>query len=455
MDSRRIVTFITELTLDHTPAAVIDTARYAILDTFGVGLAGSLLPASEAVYRFVSHFPMAPMNASVWGRVSRTSCLWAALANGWSSACLDADDGHRQAMGHPGGVVVPAAAALAESVDATGQQFIEAVIVGYEIALRVGIFLNRDPNKIYFGSGTWAGIGAAAACAKLMQLNPVQILSTLSLAEVNTPLALIMNWIHTRQIPDVKEGMGWGALTGVGSALLAKQGVNGSFSLTAQPDGQMITHDLGHEFETSKIYFKQHSSCRWTHAAIDSTLQLVKRHQINPKQIKKVIVATHRKATHLDNALPSRAEEAQYSIPYTVAAAILHGCVGLPQMVPEAISDPRTVMLAQKIEVRYDEECERRFPEAALARLTIETIDGKTLTAEPSTATKGDYQDPFTGIELEHKFRSYAGAAISADQVDAILEAIKKIEVVENVKALTRRLCTMRGRPHESISDPG
>jgi 2-methylcitrate dehydratase PrpD len=206
----------------------------------------------------------------------------------------------------------------------------------------------------------------------------------------------------------------------------------------------MITHDLGNEFETSKIYFKQHSSCRWTHAAIDNALQLVNRHRINHKQIKKVIVGTHRKATHLDNAFPSRAEEAQYSIPYTVAAAIIHGCVGYQQMVPGAINDPKTVMLAQKIEVRCDDECERRFPEAALARLTIETVNGEVLTAEPSTFTKGDYQDPLTTIELEQKFRSYAGNAIFADQVDAVIEAIKKIEALENFKALTQHLCTKK-----------
>lgn len=440
MNSHQLVNFITECNIDSIPAKVVEAARYAVLDSFGVGLAGSLMPAHDAVYRFVSHFSMEPLEASVWGHSSKTSCLWAALVNGWSASCLDADDGHRGAMGHPGGVIVPAVTALAERVDATGRQFIEAVIVGYEIGLRVGVFLNRDQNNIYFGSGTWAAIGATAASAKLLQLDSVQILSALSISEVNTPLALIMNWINLRQIPDVKEGMGWSALSGVSAALLAQQGVKGVFSLTEQPDGQMITSDLGTEFEMSKIYYKQHSSCRWTHAAIDGILKISKNHQISDNEIRKVIVATHRKAACLDNSLPSRAEEAQYSIPYTVAAAFLHGRVGPQQMVPEAIKDPRTLVLAQKVEVRCDDELESLFPEASLARLTVETISGKTITAEPLEFTKGDYQNPLTGVELEDKFRRYAGCAVPATQVDAILQTTRKIEETENIVALIQLL---------------
>ena len=440
MNSHRLVNFITECNIDNIPAKVVAAARYAVLDSFGVGLAGSLMPAHDAVYRFVSHFPMEPLEASVWGRSAKTSCLWAALVNGWSAACLDADDGHRGAMGHPGGVIVPAVAALAERVDATGRQFIEAVIVGYEIGLRVGVFLNRDQKTIYFGSGTWAAIGAAAASAKLLHLDPVQILSALSLSEVNTPLALIMNWIKLRQIPDVKEGMGWSALTGVSAALLAELGMKGVFSLTEQPDGQMITCDLGTEFEISKIYYKQHSSCRWTHAAIDGIIQITKNHQISENEIRKIIVATHRKAACLDNTLPSRAEEAQYSIPYTVATAFLHGQVGPQQMVPDAIKDPRTLELSNKIEVICDDELESCFPEASLARLTIETINGGKITADPTKFTKGDYQNPFTGVELEEKFRNYAGCAVPAAQVDAILQTTRKIEEIENIEDLIQLL---------------
>jgi 2-methylcitrate dehydratase PrpD len=385
-------------------------------------------------------FPWKLIASGVWGRSSKTSCLWAALTNGSSAACLDADDGHRSAMGHPGGVIVPAATSISESVNASGRQFIEAVIVGYEIGLRVGIFLNRDQKNIYFGSGTWAAMGATAACARLMHLDPQQILSALSIAEVNTPLALIMNWINLRQVPDVKEGMGWSALTGVSSALLAQQGVRGIFSLTEHPDGGLITRGLGSDFEILRIYYKLHSSCRWTHAAIDGILQIADEHQIDAAAVKRITVQTHRKAARLDNDRPSQAEAAQYSIPYTVAAAFLHGCVGPRQMVPEAIRDPQALELAQKIEIRCDEDLDRRFPKASLARVTLETVHGETLTAEPGECTKGDFQDPFEKSELERKFLYYAGSVYPDDQTEKILRSTKVIEDLEHIDMLTRLL---------------
>ena len=410
-------------------------------------MAGSLLPAHNGVYRFITQFPMKPTEATVWGRFPKTSCLWAALINGMSASCLDADDGHRAAMGHPGGVIVPAAVALAERVGATGRQFLEAVIIGYEIGLRVGIFLNRDQKNTYYGSGTWAAIGAAATGAKLLNLGPAQCLSALSIAEVNAPLALIMGWIDLRKPPEVKEGMGWSAFTGVSSALLAQQGVQGVFSLAERTDGQMITRGLGTEFEMTKLYYKQHSACRWTHAAIDGILQIAKDRQLNDKEVKKIVVSTHRKAACLDNPIPSRSEEAQYSIPYTVATAFLHGQVGPMQMYRDAINDPRTLELSNKIEVICDDELESRFPEASLARVTIETINGEKITANPSEFTKGDYQNPFTGPELEEKFRRYAGCAISVDQVDAILQTTRKIEELSNIEELIQLLRNNESKP--------
>lgn len=238
MVSEQLVNFIRYFNLENTSSNVIEAAHCAVLDSCGVGLAGSLQPVHDAAYRFlIDQFPMKSDEATVWGRAAKTSCLWAALINSLSASCLDADDGHRTAMGHPGGVIVPSAMALAERVNATGRQFIEAIIIGYEIGIRLGIYLNRNKCHTFFGSGTWAAIGAAASCARLLNLDYEKCLSALSIAEVNTPLALIMNWISLRQPPEVKEGMGWASLTGISSALLAEQGMKGIFSWTEQPEG--------------------------------------------------------------------------------------------------------------------------------------------------------------------------------------------------------------------------
>ena len=433
--------FISELTIKKLPGEVVEAARHAILDAIGVGLAGCCQPVHAIAKRFISQFPMEPLEASLWGSSAKTSAIWAALVNGLSASCLDADDGHRAALGHPGAVIIPAAMALAERSGASGRQLLEAVVVGYEIGIRVGAYLNRDQKNIYHGSGTWAAIGAAAAGARMLTLKPDQCLSALGIAEINTPLALIMNWISLRHVPQVKEGMGWGAMTGVAAALLAQIGLRGVFSLCEQPDGQIITRGLGKEFEITKIYFKQHSACRWTHSAIDGIIQAVKDYGLNENMIHKIIISTHRKAACLDNARPAEAEQAQYSIPYTVAAAIIHGQVGPNQMQQAAIKDPSLRALAAKVALQCDDELERRFPEVSLARITVEAVDGRTIDIEPQPYTKGDPHDPFTAAALEDKFRTYAGFAIPKDRTDKIISTIKNMEDLSRVDELTRLLC--------------
>lgn len=440
MPNHHLSEFISELSIKNLPCEVVEAARYAILDALGVGLAGTRQPVHTIAQRFISQFPMEPIEAGLWGSSAKTSSLWAALVNGLSASCLDADDGHRAAMGHPGTIIIPAAMALAERSDASGSQLIEAVVVGYEIGIRVGAYLNRDHKNRYHGSGTWGAIGAAAAGARILSLEPEQCMSALGIAEINTPLALIMNWISLRHPPQIKEGVGWGAMTGVAAVLMAQTGLIGVFSLCEQPDGQIITRGLGKEFEITKIYFKQHSACRWTHAAIDGIIKATKDYDLNEKQVKKIIISTHRKAAFLDTTRPEWAEQAQYSIPYTVAAAIIHGQVGPKQMHLATIQDPAIRAMAEKVELQCDNELEDRFPKASLARITIETVDGRTLDIEPQQYTKGDVQDPFTTSELEDKFKSYASYVIPKDRADKIISTIKNIENLSRIDGLTKLL---------------
>jgi len=435
-----IADFITNARLADFPDRVIFKAKLVLLDALGVGLAGTSSRASEITRRFIASFPMGPEEARLWGRPGKTSCLWAAWANSVAASCLDADDGHREALGHPGGVIVPVAMALAERLRASGRDLLEAIVVGYEVGLRVGMFLNRDQVNTFYGSGTWTALGAAAAGARLLCLGPKECLHALGVAEVNTPLALIMNWISLRQPPEVKEGMGWGALTGLSAALLAEQGLLGVFSMPEQPGGEIIIRDLGRNFEITRIYFKQHSACRWTHSAIDGIIQALREHDLKQEMIQKIVIATHRKAANLDNPRPAWAEAAQYSIPFTVATALIHGRIGPDQMGRVGLSDQKVLALADKVIVECDTELDKRYPETSMARVTIKTTNSQTIVVLPKEWTKGDCQDPFTGPELEEKFRLYAGHILLAGRVDAIIKVVKDLEGLRRVDELTELL---------------
>ena len=142
--------------------------RLLLADLAAVCVAGRPAPASElaAAYASAVH-PGDEATALLDGR--RLGAVGAAWCNGVLANVLDYDDGHRLTKGHPGAVVIPAALAAAQLADATAEELLLAVVVGYEIAIRAGVALHaRDDG--YHASGAWGGLGAAAAAARLLGL---------------------------------------------------------------------------------------------------------------------------------------------------------------------------------------------------------------------------------------------------------------------------------------------
>src|SRR5262249_44741186 len=154
----------------------------------------------------------------------RASEAGAAFANGCLANALDIDDGSRPIKGHPGAVVFPAALAAAESRRASGREFLVALAVGYEVAIRAGIALHTS-YRYYHGSGAWGALGAAAAAGRLLGLTTDQLTNALGIAEYHGPLAPIMRCVEHPAM--VKDGIGWGAMAGVSAALLAREGFTG------------------------------------------------------------------------------------------------------------------------------------------------------------------------------------------------------------------------------------
>ncbi len=438
----QMIEFIRRTHHREFPEAVIQKAKWVLLDTLGVGLAGARSLACEKIHRLMADFPMDPQEAVVWGRSERTSCLWAALANGMAASCLDADDGHRGAKGHPAGVMVPATLAAAERVGASGRQCLEALIVGYEIGARVGMFVNRRQKAVFYGAGTWTSLGAAAAAARLLGLEKAECRSALGIAEIHTPLALIMGWIELRKAPEVKEGMAWSALTGLAAALLAERGMAGTFSLPLQPEGAVILSGLDSDFEILKSYFKLYPSCRWTHPVIHAVLQAVAANRLKHGDIDRIRIGLHEKACHLDDVRPEFSERAQYSIPFLVGAALVYGRIGPAEVTAPCLSNPDVLNIAQKVEISADPALEAAYPEKTMARVEIQTLGGKTILMEPRDWTPGDYQRPLTDRELRDKFEIYAGTMLPREKVRRLEEAVMSVDQMPRIVELTRELMT-------------
>lgn len=162
----------------------------------------------------------------------RVSVAGAAYAAATQTDNLDGHDGYNPTKGHIGVVVVPALAALAETIqDFSGPEALAAVIVGYEVAGRAGISLH-DTVSDYHTSGAWNALGVVAVAARLRGLTAEQMRQAMGIAEYHGPRSQMMREIANPTM--LHDGSGWGALVGISSAVLAEKGFTGAPAITIE-----------------------------------------------------------------------------------------------------------------------------------------------------------------------------------------------------------------------------
>lgn len=417
-------------------------ARLALLDVLGAAIAGSRTPvagiASAAIRQIWSGD-----QASVLLTGLRATAAGAAFANGCLANALDIDDGYRPVKGHPGAAVFPAALAAAEVRGSSGAAFLAALVAGYEIAMRAGPALH-DAYQYYHGSGSWAALGAAAASGVLLGLAEDQLTHALGIAEYHGPLAPIMRCVEHPGM--VKDGIGWGAAAGVSAAQLAGAGFTGLPSIfDVRPDA---AEGFGRTYKILDLYFKPHACCRWAQPAIEGVQRIRARHTIDPAAVRTVRLITFEAATRLGPVLPADTEEAQYSLAWPVAAALVDGWVGPEQVSGARLADSQIRDLARRVEAVVSPDLERRFPAEALCEVELQMRDG-TAYRSGVCGARGDPSDPLSADELRDKFRRIAEPVIGAGRADAIERVVASLEA-RNIEDLLSLIRTVASVPVET-----
>ena len=146
-------------------------AQRTVLNWIGCAIGAAHHPSAEAAIAAVSELAPSPQ-ATILGRRERVDIASAALVNGITSHTFDFDDTHLKTIIHPGGPVASAAFALAEQSGATGRQFVDAVILGADVACRIGnAIYPAHYDRGWHITGSTGMLGAAAACARLLRLD--------------------------------------------------------------------------------------------------------------------------------------------------------------------------------------------------------------------------------------------------------------------------------------------
>lgn len=433
---------------DDLPSATIDCCKLMLMDSLGVTIPGSRAPGCEGVIRLARKWSV-DSGSSVLIHGLKTTPSMAALANSTMMHALDFDDTLDASALHTYVSVLPAALAAAEATGrVNGKTFISALVLGIDIICRLSFGISRPLSWIR--TATCGGFGAATAAAKIMGLNREQTANALGIVYSQTAgnaQGLVEGRLVKRMQP------GFASSAGVTSAFLAEQGITGSleflngtygfYQLYEQGEYNIdpVMKDLGKHFSILDLSIKPYPSCRMTHSSIDAALELRQSLTDKINQIDRIDITASRMVAEMVGKpfIPgdNPQVDAQFSVPYTVATALLYGEVFLEHFEPELILKETVQILARKISVSIDDTLPAKDIFNAEMRIIMQD---KTSTGTKITAPTGNPAKPMSLEQCREKFNkciSASGLDYADSRINRLLETIEKLEEMKDVSILS------------------
>jgi 2-methylcitrate dehydratase PrpD len=421
-----LTNFIHQLRFQDLPEHVVAQARRCVLDLLGVAAGGTQTPLSQIIRRHaVRHLASTDQQSRILFDGRRASIAGAALAGGMTIDSLDAHDGHVLTKGHAGVAVLPTVLGFADALrHMDGQEFLTQIVIGYEIATRAGIALHATACD-YHTSGAWNTIACAALGARNLQLDPQQTLEAMGIAEYHGPRSQMMRCIDHPTM--VKDGSGWGAMTGISAALLAQDGFTGAPALTVQAEAVAPTWaDLGQRWRILDQYFKPYPVCRWAQPAVEAAMDLARVHRFRAEDISGIEVWTFHEACRLATRVPTSTEQAQYSLPFSVAAALRHGRLGASEVANNGLEDQLTHKLSTAMVLNEHGAYNDLFPAERWAHVRVKLHDGRQLDSAPTIA-RGNPENPLSTEDIDLKFFGFSEAVLGPVRARQIADLVGQL----------------------------
>lgn len=440
-------------TFEGIPGDARVLVRHCVLDWIAVTLAGAQEPVAHMLAEEAREQGGSPQ-ATVVGHGFAASSRQAALINGAASHALDFDDVNMSFTGHPSVVLVPALLALAEARGASGADFMTAFVAGYETLCRIGAAVSPGHYALGFHStGTIGTFGAAAACARLLQLDADDTAVALGIAATQAAGLKAMFGTMCKPLH-----AGKASADGMMAAQLAARGFTGRSDAVEALQGFAATH--GPDFDPSAgqrqpargLYlrenlFKYHAACYGTHAAIEAARHLRLQHALAGGDVRRVTVRAAAISDGVCNiAAPRTGLEAKFSLRHVVAMALAGvDTAHMASFSDELTNDPALVSLRDRVHVELIREC----GDLTQAEVTVETVDGSFL------RRRHDCGIPTADLavqqaRLEAKFDGIARPLLDAETADAVLQLVHRLEELPDLSPLAGLLAgqPLRRRGH-------
>jgi 2-methylcitrate dehydratase PrpD len=425
------------------PASVIHAFKRAFQDHMTCAIAGSAMPVSRALLEYFMETDAA-RTATVIGNGAMLSPQNAALVNGANTHGLDFDDGHTNGSAHPSGAIFPAALAAAQQYGASPQEFVLAVVTGYDVMCRIAAAMHPFTVRRGWHNTPIAGVfGAAAAVSKLLSLPAEQIRNAFGLA--GSFAGGLREYVEEgAEIKRIHPGKA--ARDGLLCAEFAKrsitgprevlEGKRGFFFAFAGGEGKWdrFFAGLGERYEIENVYFKPYPCCRHYHAAVDGIVELREQHGFRARDIKHLDIGLYAVGVsghdhkHADNLL-----DAQMSAPVAGALAVVEGELAAHHFLPESLARPEVQRLIDAADTRLDAECERIYPGRRSGVVRVALTDGRSLERRVLDP-KGEGENPMSDEDLRRKFLVNCEPVVGKAKCERLLDAIWSFEEARNMR---------------------
>ncbi len=429
--------FAAGLRFDDLPVAVVDHACLVLLDTAAAICAGAVLPEMQALARW----QVQQGNGAALQALTLASC----------GVVHELDEGFAPARGHPAIHVIPAALTEAAARRASGKDLITAIVVGYEVAARVGAAVKLRPGM--HPHGTWGGLGAAAAVAHLRGYPAEVVTAALDLAAC---MPIATSYQAVRDGSPVRHA--WAGLanfTGSLAAALAgapfpapATGAMASLSGVVGTEFSAATavEALGSRWDILRGYFKMHACCRHGHATLDAIDLALADTRPSPAQVASVRVRTYADAVSaMTPTIPvTTVLAAKFSMPFMVALRLVRGATDPALFTPGIALDPELVDFATKVRFEEDPELTQRGRERRGARVEIALADGSILKGEVEHS-RGDPTLPFGRDDIVAKYRRLTTSTLGATQSARLETLITGLPTLEDCSPVLQALSVPAG----------
>jgi len=449
--TRKVSSLCSQVNPDSLDAETIDRCKYLVLDFLGCAIRGAVSTSTLPVLKLAEARTPVRDAVPIIGTQASSEASFCAMVVGTAAHSLELDDVVNSASLHPAVAVMPAALAAGYTSNCSGPSFLSSIVCGYELMIKLGFAL--DPAAHYrrgfHPTGTCGTFGAAVAAGKIMKLSEQQLLAAIGIAgsQAAGSLEFLADGSFTKRFHP-----GWAAHSGIIAACLAAEGFSGpatiiegslgflhGYSEKMQPE--LVLNNWGAPWEVMKTSIKPHACCRYKQGPIDCLIELVDEYRLSGDDIEDIEIgmleagfALVAEPEELKRA-PQSIVDAQFSMPFGAALAVLRKNAFLSSYRIEEIKSPDIIALMQRVRCVRNSELDEKFPIQWPATAKITTKSGK-IYSRTLDHPKGDPENPLSWDELIDKFKALASEVLPMKRCSEIIQAVRRLDDSGDIREL-------------------